>query len=66
MKCTYCHGTGTRYDATCAGNINTHEQRFRPCPSCDATGTVQPQDVSEHKAIHADDVGTGEIPDWML
>lgn len=43
VECNYCHGTGIRYDITCADNVNAHRQASNPCRACDATGMVEPR-----------------------
>jgi hypothetical protein len=40
VACDNCHGTGTRYDITCADNVSTHASAVSPCRICNGTGVT--------------------------
>lgn len=65
-ECDSCHGTGTRFDSTCAGNVYTHTDAVTPCRWCKGTGrrTVEEPKPWVRPSWYDDEIG--DIPDWML
>ena len=61
VTCDNCHGSGTRYDITCADNVNTAAQASNPCRICDGTGLVTPRAITPPRQYDP----TPPLPDYL-
>ena len=64
-KCDNCHGTGQKYDITCADNVNTHASAVTPCRICSGSGVTAPRKPQAPRVYEP----VAELPEelaWMM
>lgn len=68
VTCNHCHGTGARYDITCADNIATHASATTTCRICLGTGSVVPSTAERPYWLEPGYVPVTTLPvelEWM-
>lgn len=65
QPCGPCHGTGTKLDPTCAGNVYTGRDTLTRCSWCKGTGRQVVEDPKPWVRPEWYDDEIGPMPHWM-